>query len=82
MADGTKKTEWDDGRYIDEFVKPRETATEFEKATAIERKVGFSNNTEIVTYFNGSVVENRNGSFFKFIVAPKSFYIEIKTEIY
>jgi len=27
------------------------------------------------------VAENRNGSFFKFIVPPKDFYIEMKTQL-
>lgn len=75
QADGSKKTYWDDGRYTYDFVFPPENATEFEKATAIRKVNGFPNSTEIVSYFNGSVAENRNGNFYSFIIAPKDFFI-------
>jgi len=81
LSDGSKTTVWDDGKYIYDNVFPPETASEFEKATAIRRVDGFANKTEIVTYFNGSVAENRNGSFYRFITPPKSFYIEMKTKM-
>jgi len=81
IVNGQKWTTWDDGTYINNIAFPEETATEFNKATAIQRVNGFANRTEIITYYNGSVAEYRNGIFYNFIIPPKDFYIEMKTQL-
>jgi hypothetical protein len=73
--DGTNSTFWDDGRYIYDYLSAPQNATEFEKATAPCKEEGFPNKTSIISYFNGTVAEFRDGSFYAFIIPPKSYFI-------
>jgi hypothetical protein len=75
MNDGTIYTSWGDGRYTYDYLSAPQTASDFEKATARRREENFPNGTSIVSYFNGTVAENRNGVFYSYIIPPKSFFV-------
>jgi hypothetical protein len=53
FSDNSTITTWDDGKSVIEYHPPPETATEYERAVALERRVKFAqNNTEIQYFFN------------------------------
>lgn len=73
-------TAFANGNQIIEYPPPQETDTEFQKATAMQRRVRYAaNNTEVQFFFNQTVAEFRNGSFFRYIVPPKNFLFNVDT---
>lgn len=80
FTDGSNITTWADGKQVVEYPPLPESATEFQKAVAIQRRVRYAlNNTEIQFFFNQTIAEFRNGSFFGYIVPPKNFLINVDT---
>jgi hypothetical protein len=46
----------------------------------MQRRVRYAtNNTEVQFFFNQTVAEFRNGSFFRYIVPPKNFLFNVDT---
>jgi len=80
-TDGTTTTAWADGKLVIEYPPPLDTAPEFQRATAMQRRVRYAvNNTEVQFFFNQTVAEFRNGTFFRYIVPPKNFLINIDNQ--
>ncbi len=77
--DGSKTTSFADGRSVTEFKEPTDTTPDFERYTAMSRSEKFPNGTTVQSYFNGTVAEMRNGTFFGYRVAPKFFMVKIDT---
>ena len=61
--DGSNVTLWDDGKMQVDYPPPLESASDYQKATAMKRRVTF-NNTEVQFFFNQTVAEFRNGIFY------------------
>ena len=48
LSDGSNVTTWDDGRQVVEYPPPLDSATDYQKAVALQRRVrNLQNNTEI-----------------------------------
>jgi len=76
FSDNSNITTWNDGKSVTDYPPPPETATEYQKAVALQRRVKYANNnTEIQYFFNQTVAEFRNGSFFGYIMQPKNFLV-------
>jgi len=52
-TDGTTTTSWIDGKIVIEYPPPLDTAPDFQRATAMQRRVKYAlNNTEVQFFFN------------------------------
>lgn len=78
MTDGTKKTFFANGTIIKETPPPPPDATEKDKAFAVLRLVDFGNGTQVISYFNGTVAMFDQGNFARYIVPPKSFFVDMQ----
>jgi hypothetical protein len=76
-VDGSTTTRWADGRTSVVFKEPSPDTPDFERYTAMSRNETFPNGTNVQTFFNGTVAEWRNGSFFGYRVPPKFLIVKI-----
>lgn len=77
QSDGTRQQIFDNGTMITDFPPPSESASDLEKANYMVRNNSFGNGVYQITYLNGTVAEFNKTNFTKYLVPPKSIFVNI-----